>query len=151
MLLIFCSEYGHHRYLHVLTHYFPTRRSSDLRHHHEVPQRALRRVPAIAHHWRPGLVPRRHPFWPQPGAAIAQRQVVRGKGGGLRGLVVNRVEVRLQAVHQRNIEPVLPDRHRALGRSEEHTSELQSLMRISYAVFCLKKKKTTRTKSTTKK
>src|SRR3546814_2541317 len=29
------------------------------------------------------------------------------------------------------------------SRSEEHTSELQSLMRISYAVFCLKKKKTT--------
>src|SRR3546814_20928847 len=28
----------------------------------------------------------------------------------------------------------------AIGRSEEHTSELQSLMRISYAVFCLKKK-----------
>src|SRR3546814_19728346 len=32
-----------------------------------------------------------------------------------------------------------PAAHR--GRSEEHTSELQSLMRISYAVFCLKKKK----------
>src|SRR3546814_9049679 len=31
----------------------------------------------------------------------------------------------------------------AQGRSEEHTSELQSLMRISYAVFCLKKKKKT--------
>src|SRR3546814_8758900 len=30
---------------------------------------------------------------------------------------------------------------RRLKRSEEHTSELQSLMRISYAVFCLKKKK----------
>src|SRR3546814_1847792 len=30
---------------------------------------------------------------------------------------------------------------RELDRSEEHTSELQSLMRISYAVFCLKKKK----------
>src|SRR3546814_7937613 len=30
-----------------------------------------------------------------------------------------------------------------LGRSEEHTSELQSLMRTSYAVFCLKKKKRT--------
>src|SRR3546814_6544085 len=29
-----------------------------------------------------------------------------------------------------------------VARSEEHTSELQSLMRISYAVFCLKKKKT---------
>src|SRR3546814_10887899 len=31
------------------------------------------------------------------------------------------------------------------GRSEEHTSELQSLMRISYAVFCLKKKNTNTT------
>src|SRR3546814_3897055 len=35
----------------------------------------------------------------------------------------------------------LPERE--VGRSEEHTSELQSLMRISYAVFCLKKKKKT--------
>src|SRR3546814_7354228 len=34
-----------------------------------------------------------------------------------------------------------PNRHRLKSRSEEHTSELQSLMRISYAVFCLKKKK----------
>src|SRR3546814_953968 len=33
-----------------------------------------------------------------------------------------------------------PDRTADRGRSEEHTSELQSLMRISYAVFCLKKK-----------
>src|SRR3546814_8083047 len=33
--------------------------------------------------------------------------------------------------------------HLSVDRSEEHTSELQSLMRISYAVFCLKKKKTT--------
>src|SRR3546814_9973994 len=43
-----------------------------------------------------------------------------------------------------------PDRHGDAeicrirdARSEEHTSELQSLMRISYAVYCLKKKKTT--------
>src|SRR3546814_8885313 len=35
------------------------------------------------------------------------------------------------------------DAGRAAVRSEEHTSELQSLMRTSYAVFCLKKKKTT--------
>src|SRR3546814_6120250 len=35
----------------------------------------------------------------------------------------------------------LLERLQAEGRSEEHTSELQSLMRISYAVFCLKKKK----------
>src|SRR3546814_4601190 len=39
------------------------------------------------------------------------------------------------------VDRALPPR----GRSEEHTSELQSLMRISYAVFCLKKKKTTST------
>src|SRR3546814_5215503 len=38
----------------------------------------------------------------------------------------------------------VPDRARL--RSEEHTSELQSLMRISYAVFCLKKKKTPKNK-----
>src|SRR3546814_2417559 len=35
-------------------------------------------------------------------------------------------------------------KNRHVSRSEEHTSELQSLMRISYAVFCLKKKKKTR-------
>src|SRR3546814_2065119 len=40
------------------------------------------------------------------------------------------------------------DRARATqARSEEHTSELQSLMRISYAVFCLKKKKKTQQKN----
>src|SRR3546814_4105005 len=40
------------------------------------------------------------------------------------------------------------ERHRDAQqqRSEEHTSELQSLMRISYAVFCLKKKTSTKTK-----
>src|SRR3546814_5540559 len=38
------------------------------------------------------------------------------------------------------ISDMLEELHRT--RSEEHTSELQSLMRISYAVFCLKKKKT---------
>src|SRR3546814_6327953 len=42
------------------------------------------------------------------------------------------------------IEP--PRRHDEHARSEEHTSELQSLMRISYAVFCLKKKKHKQTK-----
>src|SRR3546814_9930725 len=43
--------------------------------------------------------------------------------------------------------PLGPGEHPLAGitqpRSEEHTSELQSLMRISYAVFCLKKKNTT--------
>src|SRR3546814_4031921 len=39
---------------------------------------------------------------------------------------------------------VRTDVRRAVHRSEEHTSELQSLMRISYAVFCLKKKTNTK-------
>src|SRR3546814_3277089 len=39
------------------------------------------------------------------------------------------------------------DRAQAILRSEEHTSELQSLMRISYAVFCLKKKITIQNRS----
>src|SRR3546814_212785 len=43
--------------------------------------------------------------------------------------------------HRVDILYTAPTAIRALMRSEEHTSELQSLMRISYAVFCLKKKK----------
>src|SRR3546814_4439848 len=52
-------------------------------------------------------------------------------------------------VHRQGVAEVGPDvdvvdgEQRDLFRSEEHTSELQSLMRISYAVFCLKKKKQT--------
>src|SRR3546814_7637866 len=48
-------------------------------------------------------------------------------------LVVDAVRCWREAIDRQR--PVLPT------RSEEHTSELQSLMRISYAVFCLKKKK----------
>src|SRR3546814_10019333 len=43
-----------------------------------------------------------------------------------------------------NAHMCLPVSAEAGGRSEEHTSELQSLMRISYAVFCLKKKTITK-------
>src|SRR3546814_8158967 len=56
---------------------------------------------------------------------------------------LQRLDCRLQLVAHfdggRNVE----SRRKTVvgGRSEEHTSELQSLMRISYAVFCLKKKK----------
>src|SRR3546814_10216805 len=45
--------------------------------------------------------------------------------------------------------PGVRDRRARLLRSEEHTSELQSLMRISYAVFCLKKKKKNTLKTNT--
>src|SRR3546814_8463724 len=52
---------------------------------------------------------------------------------------VDRVGCRLAtAVHPAHRDA---DGGEARGRSEEHTSELQSLMRLSYAVFCLKKKK----------
>src|SRR3546814_3198312 len=45
-------------------------------------------------------------------------------------------------VADQNVHPEAGERAAEdVGRSEEHTSELQSLMRISYAVFCLKKKK----------
>src|SRR3546814_9504482 len=48
-----------------------------------------------------------------------------------------------RARHRKEENLILADRENlAADRSEEHTSELQSLMRISYAVFCLKKKKT---------
>src|SRR3546814_9882426 len=65
--------------------------------------------------------------------AVAEVQVVLGAQARQVGVDGGRADV---------------DRRRAVivlvleqGRSEEHTSELQSLMRISYAVFCLKKKK----------
>src|SRR3546814_5986658 len=48
---------------------------------------------------------------------------------------------RLAQVVAIRIDAVDPVAEIVVGRSEEHTSELQSLMRISYAVFCLKKKK----------
>src|SRR3546814_7446695 len=59
--------------------------------------------------------------------------VCSGAIGAVHGLHRNR-SARHQVQHR------APRRARAEPRSEEHTSELQSLMRISYAVFCLKKK-----------
>src|SRR3546814_5823753 len=53
---------------------------------------------------------------------------------------VEKLKLRVAALEEKESK-----REGAMGlgvRSEEHTSELQSLMRISYAVFCLKKKKT---------
>src|SRR3546814_2086811 len=70
----------------------------------------------------------------------------------LRHLFGDRHDGRIDAADDRHADPAAPRRrvHRrrpvssglpGRTRSEEHTSELQSLMRISYAVFCLKKKK----------
>src|SRR3546814_8318924 len=66
---------------------------------------------------------------------LSRRTLLIGGGAGV-GLLV------AWAVWPRTYAPNL--------RSEEHTSELQSLMRISYAVFCLKKKQKTKSAITTK-
>src|SRR3546814_1591793 len=75
------------------------------------------------------------------------RALVGGAGrGGADGDAPPRPAATVRATEGTDPRP----RHRQAGdarvhrRSEEHTSELQSLMRISYAVFCLKKKKTLR-------
>src|SRR3546814_4903235 len=52
-----------------------------------------------------------------------------------------RIDIQLQITAERH--ELADDVGRVVGRSEEHTSELQSLMRTSYAVFCLKTKKQT--------
>src|SRR3546814_5060005 len=49
--------------------------------------------------------------------------------------------VAAEAARELIVDAALGHAHQAVQRSEEHTSELQSLMRNSYAVFCLKKKK----------
>src|SRR3546814_10106938 len=96
---------GDHRDLHVLTHAFPTRRSSDL-------------LAAVAQGGY--LSAERH--WPIPGSAGALRR---------------RLGTRRSQAAVFDCQGSRPAR---LCRSEEHTSELQSLMRISYAVFCWKTK-----------
>src|SRR3546814_10311863 len=60
----------------------------------------------------------------------------RAQTGELRGIEALFLQPRLQHT---SLAPAADESD--VGRSEEHTSELQSLMRISYAVFCLKKKK----------
>src|SRR3546814_4915082 len=69
-------------------------------------------------------------------------------GAVLPGHRGRRHDLRLSPVKSRMLLPAMPVPHRSRqsetsrltkSRSEEHTSELQSLMRISYAVFCLKK------------
>src|SRR3546814_12083566 len=119
--------------MHFLPHSFLTRRSSELRepagglgNHRQAHARARDRRSEIE---SVGIVVRR-----DDGAQVAA-VLDRGdrsdigedsrKHSGLPGALVD-------------LEPVAAK----LARSEEHTSELQSLMRISYAVFCLKKKNT---------
>src|SRR3546814_1000421 len=102
---------------------------------------------------------REHPGQPVGKTELAinedrQRRVVAGQEEGQEELVERRGEGEQQAGHnpRQGERKGHPPEGRPAGfaeveRSEEHTSELQSLMRISYAVFCLKK--TNRHKKTT--
>src|SRR3546814_6213502 len=82
--------------------------------------------PAVDRRWlgpgRPGL------WWRGQAGDAAARRLSRRTGAG-------------RAAWSARDSGAQPAGHAAQSRSEEHTSELQSLMRISYAVFCLKKKK----------
>src|SRR3546814_9446134 len=110
--------YGDHRDLHVLTHSFPTRRSSDL---YKLPPRFASRA------CRGGSRMIRF--------VIGVIRLYFGLGVIFGTIVFGSILYQYFAMERVK---------ESLGtvRSEEHTSELQSLMRISYAVFCLKKKKT---------
>src|SRR3546814_7768431 len=113
-----------------MTHACPTRRSSDL-----VGERVgvIFRLGEIA-------VVELALVGDDQAARLQLRDIGLERRGGHRDEHVGRVA---RGVDRRRTEIDLERRHaeqRAL-RSEEHTSELQSLMRISYAVFCLKKKK----------
>src|SRR3546814_1157645 len=78
------------------------------------------------------------------GAALFRIAAAIGRRGGIHDRFCPRI--RTHSVKRLQITLIEPGqfRWRRFGRSEEHTSELQSLMRISYAVFCLKKKKNIR-------
>src|SRR3546814_6020884 len=78
----------------------------------------------------------RSPWKQAPASACRQRSVRRGEGAVVGPLCADHGGARFR---HPGFRPIL------YRRSEEHTSELQSLMRSSYAVFCLKKKKRTRT------
>src|SRR3546814_6313332 len=114
-----------HRYLHVLTHSFPPRRSSDRNERGGTESVTIDTSTPSA---RP--------------AAVPNSQLSRLSGSIESHIFTARSPFSFDGAYC----PVSPIRSpaavaAAVGmRSEEHTSELQSLMRIAYAVFCLKKK-----------
>src|SRR3546814_10556119 len=117
--------------------------------HH--PERGKHRLGAEPQRSRLPRMPRRTCFTEH--LKIVDRRARRAEQRQRFRLCVERVET-LRLAGRPMSRPAIPGEHHAQARplsigkvappdrSEEHTSELQSLMRISYAVFCLKKKKT---------
>src|SRR3546814_2809388 len=113
---------------------FPTRRSADLAiARHRIGHRALGAGRLLGAGWRRSQAGER-----RDGTAIALRHACRRYPD--RGGDADQRSRRFRADHHLWRDTAIADRARPRRRSEEHTSELQSLMRISYAVFCLKKK-----------
>src|SRR3546814_8946561 len=91
---------------------------------------------------------RRRPYSVSPIASYADPQCASSRRGRSRtgvaavlmGLLLEQFRTREAADRSARLAEPASLKATLAGRSEEHTSELQSLMRISYAVFCLKKK-----------
>src|SRR3546814_4393068 len=114
MSCLFLYESGDPLDLPVLTHSFPTRRSSDRR-----DRESLERLAGVGRKTANVVL---NIAFGEPTIAVDTHIF---RVGNRTGLAPGKTPLEVER------------------RSEEHTSELQSLMRISYAVFCLKKKKTT--------
>src|SRR3546814_4865486 len=79
--------------------------------------------------------------------SITQRlKFLREQGGDMVGRIIDELK---RTLAESGLQALIVGREKSPYRSEEHTSELQSLMRNSYAVFCLKKKKTQNTRHLT--
>src|SRR3546814_9446600 len=102
--------------------------SRDVARPHEARRSGCRGLDEILHHeGHEGTRRGQHGARAEKKGAFVVLRVLRGSFGPFRGTAAQQP--------------------RGNRRSEEHTSELQSLMRISYAVFCLKKKKTNKTQN----
>src|SRR3546814_10305065 len=120
---------GEHRDLHVLTHSFPTRRSSDLL-LDEIDERVKKKERVLVTTLTKRMAEELTKFMDRAGVKC---RYIHSEVPTLERVEILR-ELRL------GLYDVLVGVNLLRERSEEHTSELQSLMRISYAVFCLKKK-----------
>src|SRR3546814_9368308 len=80
----------------------------------------------------------------RPSAKLATRRLIgvrmKSSAIGIMNSMIPKTVARIVGLHSFAVDMVARPLETTARRSEEHTSELQSLMRTSYAVFCLKKK-----------